>query len=428
MIRILNRLPIKSEFAKNAFTLTLGTSIAQVFPMLFYPILCRIFTPVEFGLLATLSSITIILALLASGRYEKSVLIADSKNDAANIIGLTLLVSFSILLILFLLLQLFSGQLELWLNEPSLTKWLFVCPISAYAIIIFGCYNEWCVRNKYFINLAWNKIINSSAITLSKLLFGFVKIFSNGLVIGDLLGRTISAVVCVFRALQKDKTELFQMSFKRMQHLAKQYDEFPKINLPGELINAISLSLPVFFIGAYFNNIEVGYYAMTMNVLSLPVSVISLAIKDVFRQRANEVYVKTGNCVDIYKHILKILIFLGVLGTIILFFILPDIFSLVLGKNWRIAGEYSQILLPMIAVEFVSTSLNGVLIITNKIKIVLYWQIFFILITSISLLLGSLIFNEIRTCLICYSIGRSSAYLLDIFLSFRYSKGSITNV
>jgi O-antigen/teichoic acid export membrane protein len=395
--------------------------------MLFYPILCRIFTPAEFGLLATLSSITIILAVLATGRYEKSVLIVYSLNDAANIIGLTLLLSLSILFILFLLLQLFSHHLELWFNEPGLTKWLFVCPISAYAIIVYNCYNEWCVRNKYFINLSWNKVINSSATTLSKLLFGFVKVFTNGLVIGDLLGRIISAAGCVFRALQKDKTLLFQMSFKRMQYLAKRYHEFPKIYLPGELINAISLSLPVFFIGAYFNSNEVGYYAMTMNVLSLPVSVISLAIKDVFRQRANEIYLKTGNCVEIYKRILKILIFLGALGTIILFFTLPYIFSLVLGKRWEIAGEYSQILLPMIAVEFVSTSLNGVFIIANKIKIVLYWQILFIIISSASLFLGSFIFHEIKICLICYSIGRCIAYLLDIFLSFKYSKGNMTN-
>jgi O-antigen/teichoic acid export membrane protein len=249
---------IKSDFAKDAFILTLGTSIAQTFPILFYPILCRIFTPAEFGLLATLSSITLVFAVLATFKYEKSVLIANSKNDAANIIGLILMLSFSILLILLILLTVFSDQLAFWFNEPNLKKWLFICPISAYAIIIFNCYNEWCVRNKYFVNLSVNKIINSSAITLSKLLFGFVKFFSSGLVVGDLLGRIISAAGCVFRALKKDKPVFFQMSFKRIQYLAIQYDEFPKIYLPSELINALSLSLPVFFIGVYFNSMEVG--------------------------------------------------------------------------------------------------------------------------------------------------------------------------
>jgi O-antigen/teichoic acid export membrane protein len=426
--KILDRFPLKSEFAKNAFTLSIGTSIAQVFPMLFYPILGRIFTPLEFGVLATLTSITSILTVLASGNYENSILITRSKKDAANIIGLVLLLSSSFLLISFIITQIISIQISVWFNEPSLKKWLFVCPISAFAIIIFNCYNEWCVRNKYFVSLSWNKITNSAATTLSKLLFGFVKVVSNGLVIGDLIGRIISAAGCVFRVLQKDKTELFQMSFKRMRYLAKRYVEFPKYSLPAQLLSAIGGSFPVLLIGAYFKSIEVGYFAMTMNVLSVPISVVSIAIRDVFRQRANEEFVKTGSCVRIYKRLLKILIFWGVLGSLVLFFALPVIFSIVLGNQWRVSGEYSQILLPMITIDFVSMCLSGVLIITEKIKIVLYWQIYYVCITIISLLLGCFIFHDIRTALIYFAIGRSTAYLLEIFLSYRYSKGKITNV
>lgn len=423
----ISRYAIKGEFARNAFTLTIGTSIAQAFPMLFYPILGRIFTPAEFGLLATLTSITSILSVLATGRYENSVLIANTKKDAANIVGLTLLLSFLILLISFIVLLIFSDKVVDWLNEPGLKKWLFVCPVSAFAIIIFGCYNEWCIRCKYFISLSWNKITNSASTTLSKVLFGFLKIVSNGLVIGDLIGRIISAGGCVFQALQKDKTEFLQMSFKRMLLLAKRFKEFPKFSLPAQLLNTIGGSLPVLLIGAYFNSYEVGYYAMTMNVLSVPISIVSNAIRDVFRQRAYEEFVKTGSCVEIFKRLLKILIIFGGLGSVILFFVLPAIFSIVLGEQWRIAGKYSQILLPMIAINFVSIPLSSILIITEKIKIDLYWQIYYVGITLISMLFGCIIFRDIKIALTCFSIGRGTAYLLYIFLTYRYSKGNITN-
>ena len=425
MRSILSRFSIKSEFVKNAITLTFGTSVAQAFPLLLYPILARIFSPADFGLLTTLTSITSILVVLATGKYESCILIADSKNDAANIVGLTLLLSFIFLFISFIVLQLFSYKFVTWLNAPDLKMWLFVCPISAYVIIIFNCYNEWCVRNKYFVSLSWNKITNSAATTLSKLLFGFVKVVSNGLIIGDLIGRIISAGGCVFRALQKDRFELFQMSIKRMRYLAKRYFEFPKFSLPAQLLNTLGLTLPVLMIGAYFNSTEVGYYAMTMNVLTVPISVISVAIRDVFRQRANEEYVRTGSCKKIYTRLLKILIFWGVLGLLILLFALPGIFSIVLGIKWRIAGEYSQILLPMMAIDFVAMSLSGVLIITERVKIILYWQMYYAGITIISLLLGCVIFKDVKISLVCFSIGRSTAYLLEIFLSYKYSKGNI---
>ena len=75
MKKILQRIIGKSEFAKNTFTLTLGTSIAQFFPLIFYPILVRIFSPKDFGLLATLTSITGILAVLATGKLTPKVII-----------------------------------------------------------------------------------------------------------------------------------------------------------------------------------------------------------------------------------------------------------------------------------------------------------------------------------------------------------------
>jgi len=421
--KIRNRFPIKGEFARNALTLTVGTSVAQAFPMLFYPILGRIFTPAEFGLLATLSSITAILTVIASGKYESSILIANTKKEAADIVGLVLTLSFVFLFFAFIILQLSAQKLSGWFNEPELHKWLFICPITAFVTIIFNCYNEWCVRNKYFVNLSWNKITNAAATTLSKVFLGFVKITGNGLVAGDVIGRTISAGTCVYRAIKKDKDTLVQISYKRFKPISLKYIEFPKFTMPDQLLSQIGGTFPILFIGAYYNSIEVGYYAMTMNVLSIPISVIGAAVRDVFRQRANDDYIKRGNCTVIYKRLLKNLSLAGIVGSIPLFFLLPGLFSFVLGKQWLVAGEYSQILLPMITLSFISMSLSGVLIITGKMKISMYWQIYYVLITIISLLLGLFISKDVKVALIFFAVGRSSAYLLYIFLSYKFSKG-----
>ena len=108
-INLKNILP-KSEFRKNAITLTFGTSIAQVFPIIFYPVLSRIFNPEDFGLLASLTSITGILAVLATAKYDQAILVTESKKEAANIVGLVLFQSLFFLSIIFILFQLFSNQ------------------------------------------------------------------------------------------------------------------------------------------------------------------------------------------------------------------------------------------------------------------------------------------------------------------------------
>jgi|LSQX01.3.fsa_nt_gb O-antigen/teichoic acid export membrane protein len=424
MKSILKKILPKGEFAKNTLTLTLGTSIAQFFPLLFYPILGRIFTPEEFGLLATLTSITAILGVLATGKYDQGILIADSKKEAADLVGFTVLLSLIVLTISFITLQVFSSQVAGWFSEPLLSKWLWIPPLNAFVIIIFNSFNEWCVRHKYFTILSWNKITNSASHTLGKVFFGFVKISGNGLVVGDLLGRTFSAGTCVYRAWRIDRSVLSKISTKQFKVLSKKYIDFPKYLLPDQLINTLGVAIPVLFIGVYFNSTEVGYYSMTMQVLLLPISLISRAVRDVFRQRANEDFVKHGNCISIYKKLLVRLTLLGLIGSFAIIAFLPSIFGFVLGQQWEIAGQYSQILLPMMTLSFISMSLSGVFVVVRKMKISLLWQIYYTAITVTSLLIGFFIFKTMMGTLLCFAVGRGSAYLLYIILSYKYSKGS----
>lgn len=410
-----------SSFAKNAFILTLGTVVAQALPLLTYPILGRLFSPEDFGFLATINVITPILAILASGMYENAILISDSKEEAANIVGMVVLRSFVVLALCYLLMLGFSVQLSNFLKEPSLEKWLLIPVISAFATVIYNCYNEWCVTNKQFVGLSWNKIINTSSVSAGKIGFGVFKMFGNGLVLGDLLGKIFSAVLCTFRALRLERNSFSAIKFSRFKEVKKKYSNFPRFLMPDQLLNNVGSSIHIFFIGAYFNNAELGFISMSASLLTVPVTVISSAIKDVFRQRAQEEFSETGSCRPTYIKLLKPIVVFGVLAFIPGYFLLPHVFSVFLGPQWLKAGEYSQILLPMFLLNFISMSLGGVLVIANKTKISLYWQIYTIIVTIISFVVGIFVFGNIKDTLYCFMVARTSAYLLYMFLSFYYS-------
>ena len=426
MRKLLQFRPLNSEFGKNILTLGSGTALAQVIPFLFYPVIARIFTPAEFGLLATLTAIIAIISELSSGKYELGILVAKTKQDAANLAGLVLCLSFIVLAVIYLILQLFFADfLSQALHEPQLKKWLFICPISAFSIIIYNTYNEWCVKNGYFKKLAINKITNASAITLSELFLGVVKIFSQGLVIGDMIGRIFSAGVCVFKAFQKDIAAFKETSVIQIKKLAKEFVEFPKYIMPGRLLNEIGKRFPVFFLGFYFNSVEVGFFAMTTLVLYSPISMISFAIRDVFRQRANEEFKNTGNCRIIYMKVFKILSVVAFLGIPLLIVLLPTIFSLFLGKQWNTAAYYAQIFTIPTLLSFVSIPFFDVLIIANKLKFNLLWQAYYLIVTFLSLWLGCVFYNDVAIAICFLAIGKSSAYLLSIILSYHYAKGNL---
>ena len=73
------------DFVKNATTLTAGTTIAQVVNLILYPALGRIYSVDEFAGLSILMSITSILSVIATGKYEFSIITTSSKIEALNV-------------------------------------------------------------------------------------------------------------------------------------------------------------------------------------------------------------------------------------------------------------------------------------------------------------------------------------------------------
>lgn len=425
--KILNKY-IKGDFKKNTLILTGGTVLAQLINVLSYVLLGRLFSPADFGVFALFNTILGILAIVGTLKYEGAILIAKTQKDAINILALCVFLSFSILTIVLVSTLFFSDFFAEQLRMKGIAKWLFLCPITAFFFVIFNLYNEWCVRNKYFGYLSVNKMSNSGFISLSKLAIGFFNLFiGGGLILGDVFGRLFSAVGCLYRGHRLDRELLSMVSWSAIQENAKRYREFPSFFLPDQLINKFGQAMPIILLGIYYSDDYLGYFSMTLTVLTLPINVITMALKDVFRQKANQDYQEKGTCRPIFLKLLSMLVLGTILASLLVFFFLPKLFILFLGEQWEMSGVYSQILLPMIAFGFVSMSLSGVLIISNRLKESLYWQIFFLIMTTGSIYLGHLLYGDILHTLMFFSIGRSIAYLLYIAMSYKYAKNNNIN-
>lgn len=91
----------KTTFAGDVIKLVTGTSFAQLLTVLSAPILTRLYSPADFGILAVFISTTDILGVIACLRYEMAIVLPEEDDKAANLFGLSLMfaVSLSILTI-----------------------------------------------------------------------------------------------------------------------------------------------------------------------------------------------------------------------------------------------------------------------------------------------------------------------------------------
>ena len=98
----------QSKFYKNFLVLFKGSFLAQFIPLILSPVIARIYTPQEFGVLALFVSIVTIIGSVINGRYEQAIMIVDKKEEIDALTFLSLLISFILSIILGLLIFLFQ--------------------------------------------------------------------------------------------------------------------------------------------------------------------------------------------------------------------------------------------------------------------------------------------------------------------------------
>ena len=78
------------KFAKNVLTLLTGSTIAQAIPIAVSPILTRLYTPEDFGILALFLAIVSFIAIVFTGQYESAIILPEKYEDVINIFFLSL--------------------------------------------------------------------------------------------------------------------------------------------------------------------------------------------------------------------------------------------------------------------------------------------------------------------------------------------------
>lgn len=409
-------------FARDAAIVMLGTVVAQILPLLFYPIFTRIYSPADFGTFATIAMIATPLAIIASGTYEQAFLVARTERGVLSLFTFIILRSLLVLGGALAVLSIFHASIAAVMGDPALELTLLLVPLISFGQIVYNCTSEWLVRRKAFQPLAINRISQSGLLSLPKLGLGISALTPSGLVIGEALGRVIYMLYSGWRIWLKPFVTYRSNSLRRAIAGGRRFRNFPRVMVPDQLVNTFGGSVHILLIGYAFGPTELGFVSLIFSALYLPVTVVSSSIKDVFRQRANAEYVQSGNCRPIYVKLLAPIVLLGILGFGVLFIISPWIFTRVFGDDWARVGDYARILIPMFFFNFVSMSLGGVLVIADRIAVSLRWQVISLGLAIAALLFGTLILKSVAGTLLVFTIARSLSYAHYMLLSYRYAK------
>ena len=422
---MIQRLKSKSEFSRHVLKLMVGTTIAQAIPIAISPILTRMYTPEDFGLLALFVAIISIFGSIANGRYELAIMLPDKDEDAINIFALGFIITSSISLFLFILVVLFNEYLTVILGNEEIKFWLYFAPIAVFLMGLWNILNYFNNRRKNYKDIANATIVKSIITAVIQLSVGLLKQGATGLISGQIISQ-LFANTKLAKNIIKDKILISKISKVKIIALAKRYKDFPKYSMWAILANTLSTHLINILISTFYSVATLGFYSLVQRVLGVPSSLVGGAIGQVFFQEATKEKQQTGRAINSFNSTIKKLLIIGLLSFGILFFIVEDLFAFMFGESWRIAGSYAQIVMPLFFIRFVVSSLTVVNSIFEKQKISLVWQILLLILALLSLYIGSIYFVDFESYLMLFTVIISIHYLVLYFILFRVShKGGL---
>lgn len=399
---------------KNSLKLITGTSISQIIPLILAPILTRIYSPEEFGLFSFYISIISILSISACARYDLAIILPRNKSNSFQIFILCIKIALAFSIIIFFLLLFFSNFKPL--NDYDVYL-IFLIPMGVFFVASNRALYLLLNKNKKYENMSVSLIFQSGFGGVFQYLFSkYSMLFSKGLILGQLSGQLIT-MIYLFKCIIRNKM-LVKSNYKRQIILAKRYIDFPKYSIPSATLLAISSNIPSIAFNIMLSASTAGFYMIVQKLIGKPMGVITKSIGDVFRESATVDFNNKNECVDIYIYTFKNLLKISLLPFIIFYLSAPLLFEFILGSDWKVAGEYAQILTPMFFLKFIANPLSSMYIIAERQKEDMIMQIIILLFVILIFLYSS----EINIILYLISALYSIVYISVLARTYFFSK------
>lgn len=371
-----------NKFIGDSFLMILSSGIAQVILIITTPIITRLYSPAEFGEFTIFSNIAMILIPIINARYD--LLIVNTKNDrSANILSqISFLIS---LLILLILIPIFT--ISAWLYPNFILDFIFII-IMLFLVSLTNIFTNYLNKERKYKVLSLINVFRAGSMALLQIIFGLLALGSLGLIIGFSLSY-IAGITLGYKTFKKhfnivrDKEETKALFLENKNQLV--------YSTPSILLNSLSFSVVVFFIGVLYTNTEVGIYGMAIRVLGIPVTIISLGLSKIFMQQANDYYIEYGNFRNLLLKFSSILVIVSIILYVPLYLFSEELVNILLGHSWVDAITVIKIVIPLFVIRLIVSTVSLSVIVLQKQQLELILQALFLIGTTATFVISKML-------------------------------------
>ncbi len=410
MIKKIKQRIISSDLLKNTLFLTMGTVITQLISVLISPVLSRLYTPEDFGVLGKLTAFTSIFIVISSFKFDMAIVISKSAKETKHLINWSEFLIITISLIAVPVYAVIYSSTDFFI---LVSVFLFIF-FNGNSILIISILT----RYKRFLKLSYAKVFNRISSGIVQIGLGFI--FNNvfGLIIGIFVG-FITFFIVLSKGVSRSFFRIFKFnknSYQDALPFLKKHYRFPLYSTPQVLLNSFSQNLPILLMDSFFGTSMIGLYWFSIKIIKIPIFAVSGSIRQTFYQKASSIRSKS-ELLALFIKTTKLLFLIGLPFVIVGMLISPSFFLFAFGNEWKEAGMYARWLLPWMFFAFINPPAVTLVNILNLQSFNLIYDVILVIVRLSAIYIGGTFFSAIDTIKIFSSVG----ILFNIFfISYIY--------
>lgn len=401
----------KSELVHNSATLLSANVVAQIIGIVIYPILTRLYSPDDFGLLNLFLSIGGVLVILANSEMHFTVVLPKDERRAVACFHNCLLVVMGVTLLCLLAVP-FSSAIASLFNAPMLADWMFLLPLFVFTQALWVLLNYWYTRSKLYGNISFYQLSQSTLSAGAKCGFGFAGFSGGGMIVSMVFAPLVSILVSVRMAFAKCLRPLLRIDRAECRLAAREYVNFPKYDMPRAVINNFSCNLPFFLLTPFFGLAEMGFLGMAFTLALRPINVVANSLNQVMFQRTAELVQNKQKISLMFRGFVSYALMAVIPTFTVLYLVLPWLTEWLLGEGWHVTGDYIRLMLPWVALTCIASTINFIPDVFRRQRGLLVFEIAYFVIRAIALVVG-IVCRNFTLAIALYSIGNTVMLIVE---------------
>lgn len=356
-----------SRWIVNTAKLGGGTALAQLLVVAATPVITRLYSPHELGLLGLFVSFVGFASVATALRYDLAIVSAGDDEEANVLLGLSLGLSVGVSLLGGLAIAALTrfdllsyGALPLWSSSAGAV-------VALAATGVFTGLRYWHVRRAGFGAIGRALVGQAAGRATVPIALGLGGIGWVGLMLGEIVGRAVGIWQLMRDAWPALMDSLRSFRGERFRNALRRNWKYPALVLPSSLVDALAVALPLPIVSSLFGTAAAGQFFLVMRVAGWPANLVGASVADVFHEGLSGMArLEPKQVPSVLWTTAKHLAGVGVLIYLPLALLSPVLFGVIFGAQWEQAGTLMALLSPFLLVAMVTGPLSRLLLVVNR--------------------------------------------------------------